>query len=98
MTMHARGSVTIDLNRRCSSYRALAGVDDLTLGVGAARFSVYGDGGRLWRSPVLRGRGKAVPVQVGISGQKTIRLVVEAEKPLGGLALADWARSVISCG
>ncbi|WP_345943868.1 NPCBM/NEW2 domain-containing protein, partial [Streptomyces sp. SID3212] len=44
VTMQAGSSVTIDLNRSCVSYEAMVGVDDMTLGVGSVRFSVYGDG------------------------------------------------------
>ncbi|MET7622480.1 sigma-70 family RNA polymerase sigma factor [Streptomyces sp. NPDC005408] len=98
VTVHAASSVTIDLNRQCSSYDAFAGVDDLTLGLGAVRFSVYGDGGRLWRSPVMHGGDAAVPVHVSLAGQKTIRLVVEPHSALDSVALGDWAQSQISCG
>ncbi|MET4924881.1 sigma-70 family RNA polymerase sigma factor [Streptomyces sp. PSRA5] len=96
-SMHARGSVTIELNRGCATYQAMVGVDDMTLGLGALRFSVYGDDGRLWRSPVVRGGDAAVPVTVGIGGQKTIRLVVEPHTPFDTVAVADWAQSRISC-
>lgn len=97
VSTHARGSVTIALNRPCATYRALVGVDDMTLGLGALRFSVYGDGSRLWRSPVVRGGDAAVAVNVGISGRKTIRLVVEPHTPFDSVAVADWAHSRISC-
>ncbi|CAD5967406.1 sigma-70 family RNA polymerase sigma factor [Streptomyces sp. KY70] len=98
VTVHARSSVTIQLNRPCTRYEAMVGVDDLTMGLGAVRFSVYNeDGARLWRSPVMAGGAPAVPVSVGIAGQSSIRLVVEPEGPLGGVALADWADSRISC-
>ncbi|QHY96516.1 RNA polymerase sigma factor [Streptomyces sp. S4.7] len=97
-SMHASGSVTIQLNRPCATYRAMVGVDDLTLGLGAVRFSVYGDGGRLWRSPVVRGGEQAVPVNVGIGGQKRIRLVVEPHTPFDSVVVADWAQAGISCG
>ncbi|MFD3416023.1 sigma-70 family RNA polymerase sigma factor [Streptomyces cyaneofuscatus] len=98
VTVHARSSVTVQLNRPCTRYEAMVGVDDLTMGLGAVRFSVYnGDGARLWRSPVMAGGAPAVPVSVGIAGQSSIRLVVEPEGPLGGVALADWADSRISC-
>lgn len=96
-SMHAWGSVTIELNRRCATYQALVGVDDMTLGLGAVRFSVYGDGGRLWRSPVVRGGDPAVPVTVGIGGRRTIRLVVEPHTPFDTVAVANWAQSRISC-
>ncbi|WP_327682709.1 sigma-70 family RNA polymerase sigma factor [Streptomyces sp. NBC_00467] len=98
VTVHAPSSVTIALNRRCTSYDAVVGVDDLTLGLGAVRFSVYGDGARLWRSPVIRGGQAGVPVHVAIGGRERIRLVVEPVTPFGSVALADWAQSRISCG
>ena len=79
------------------AYDAYAGVDDLTLGLGAVRFSVYGDGARLWRRPVLHGGDPAVPVHADLAGRRTIRLVVEPAGPFGAAALADWARSEISC-
>ncbi|MCZ7459415.1 sigma-70 family RNA polymerase sigma factor [Streptomyces sp. WMMC940] len=99
VSVHARSSVTIDLNRECTSYDALAGVDDMTLGLGAVRFSVYADGVRRWRSPMLRGGDRAVPVSVGLSGRRTLRLVVEPDgvRPLAATAIADWARSRITC-
>ncbi|MEW1615867.1 MULTISPECIES: sigma-70 family RNA polymerase sigma factor [unclassified Streptomyces] len=98
VTVHARSSVTIQLNRPCTRYQAMVGVDDLTAGLGAVRFSVFdGDGARLWRSPVLKGGDPAVPASVGLGGRSSIRLVVEPEGPLGGAALADWAESRISC-
>lgn len=76
----------------------MVGVDDLTMGLGAVRFSVFnGDGARLWRSPVMEGGDPAVPVSVSIAGQSSIRLVVEPETPFGEVALADWAESRISC-
>lgn len=98
VTAPSRSSVAVQLNRVCTRYDAMAGVDDLTAGLGAVRFSVYdGDGARLWQSPVLRGGESAVPVSVGIEGRRTIRLVVEPSGPLGGVALADWAEARISC-
>lgn len=98
VTVHAPSSVTIALNRRCTSYDAVVGIDDLTLGRGAVRFSVYGDGARLWRSPVIRGGQAGVPVHAAIGGRERIRLVVEPVTPFGSVALANWAQSQISCG
>ncbi|MFD3512457.1 sigma-70 family RNA polymerase sigma factor [Streptomyces sp. NPDC058657] len=91
-------SVTIDLNRKCSTYDAMVGVDDMTMGLGAVRFSVYGDGALLWRSPVVRGGDRAVPVHVRIAGRKTLRLVTESAEPAHVPGVADWARSRIACG
>ncbi|MFF1710058.1 sigma-70 family RNA polymerase sigma factor [Streptomyces sp. NPDC058268] len=97
VTVHGQSSVTIDLNRTCSSYEAVVGVDDLTMGLGKVRFSVFGDGARLWRSPVIKGGDPAVPVQVNLTGRKTIRLAVEPHTPFDSVALADWAQSRFRC-
>ncbi|MBQ1098528.1 sigma-70 family RNA polymerase sigma factor [Streptomyces sp. b94] len=97
VTVHGRSSVTIDLNRSCSSYDALVGVDDLTMRLGEVRFSVHADGVRLWSSGTVEGGDPAVPVHVDISGRETVRLVVEPHGPFGTVALADWARSRFTC-
>ncbi|MFI1826767.1 sigma-70 family RNA polymerase sigma factor [Streptomyces sp. NPDC020412] len=97
VTVRARSSVTIELNRACTSYAAKAGVDDLTLGLGKMRFSVYGDGELLWRSPVVRGKDPAVPVQVSLVGRKKLRLVVEPHSPWSEMTLGAWADSRIAC-
>ncbi|TXS75900.1 hypothetical protein EAO76_11925, partial [Streptomyces sp. sk2.1] len=98
VTVHSKSSVTIQLNKQCTRYEAMVGVDDMMMGLGAVRFSVFnGDGTRLWQSPVMNGGDPAVPVRVGITGQKSIRLVVERARNGGGVTLADWADSRISC-
>ncbi|MDQ1037216.1 RNA polymerase sigma factor (sigma-70 family) [Streptomyces sp. V3I8] len=98
VTVHGASSVTIDLNRACSSYDAMAGVDDLTRGLGQVRFSVFADGVRVWRSEVVRGGQAAVPVRVDLTGQRTIRLVVEPRSAFDTVSLADWADSRFRCG
>lgn len=97
VTVHGRSSVTIDLNRSCTSYDALIGVDDLNMKLGKVRFSVLADGVRLWRSGTVKGGDPAVPVHVDISGRRTVRLVVEPHHHLDALALADWAESTFTC-
>jgi hypothetical protein len=97
ITVGSRSSVLLDLNRSCSTYRAKVGIDDLTEGIGAATFSVYGDDELLWTSPVIRGGDPAVPLEVPISGVQTLRLVTEPEGWLGSAGLADWAESEILC-
>ncbi|WP_310712674.1 sigma-70 family RNA polymerase sigma factor [Streptomyces lydicus] len=97
VSVHAPSSVLIDLNRACIAYDAQAGVDDLTMGLGALRFSVYADGQRLWRSGVLHGGERAAPVHVPLAGRKTLRLVVEPVSPVDVVAVGDWAQAQISC-
>ncbi|MFF2654828.1 sigma-70 family RNA polymerase sigma factor [Streptomyces sp. NPDC058045] len=97
VTVRGDSSVIIDLNRSCSVYEARVGVDDMMMGLGAVRFSVFGDGARLWRSPVVRAGEAAVPVRVSLAGRKTVRLVVEPEQSTDSLTLADWAESRLRC-
>ncbi len=97
VSAHASSSVTIDLNRSCTSYDAVVGVDDMSLGLGAVTFSVYADGSRLWSSGLVRGGRPAVPVHAPLSGRRTLRLVVEPRSPADRVAVADWAMARISC-
>ncbi|MBB6081936.1 sigma-70 family RNA polymerase sigma factor [Streptomyces paradoxus] len=98
VTVHGRSSVTIDLNRSCSSYEALVWVDDMTLRLGKVYFSVYADGVRLWRSPLVEGGDPAVPVHVNLTGRSTVRLVVEPRSALDDLLPVNWAESRFTCG
>ncbi|MDT9684349.1 sigma-70 family RNA polymerase sigma factor [Streptomyces sp. TRM76323] len=98
ITVHPGSSVTVDLNRTCSVYQALVGIDDMSRGLGPVRFSVWADGVRLWRSPVVDGGDPAVPVRVGIAGRATVKLVTEPSRLAGAVALADWAEARITCG
>ncbi|UXY28470.1 sigma-70 family RNA polymerase sigma factor [Streptomyces sp. HUAS TT20] len=98
VTVHGASSVTVDLNRECTAYDAMAGVDDLTLGLGKVYFSVYADGVRLWRSGMVKGGAPAVPVHVNLAGHRTVRLVVEPHSNAFDTgALADWADARFTC-
>ncbi|MBW8800150.1 MAG: sigma-70 family RNA polymerase sigma factor [Streptomyces sp.] len=97
VTVHGRSSVTIDLNRQCTAYDAMAGVDDMTLGLGKVTFAVYADGEPLWRSAVVGGGQAAVPVHVDLTGHRTVRLVVEPQDAFDTVALADWAEARFTC-
>ncbi|WP_344447048.1 NPCBM/NEW2 domain-containing protein [Kitasatospora nipponensis] len=99
ITVHAPSTVTIDLNRSCSAFDAVAGVDDLAFSPGAVSFAVTGTDGRpLWHSPALRGADAPVPVHVPLAGVRSIRLVVT---PVDGFRsagnLADWADARFTC-
>ncbi|MEV5099145.1 sigma-70 family RNA polymerase sigma factor [Streptomyces rochei] len=97
VTVHGRSTAVIDLNRSCSSYDALAGVDDMTLKLGKVYFSVYADGDLLWKSDMIKGGDPAVPVHVDLTGRDSVSLVVEPHNHLDDIALADWAESRFTC-
>ncbi|MFD4612750.1 sigma-70 family RNA polymerase sigma factor [Streptomyces sp. NPDC058440] len=97
VTVHGRSSVTVDLNRECSAYDAVVGVDDLTAGLGRVSFSVYADGVPLWHSGTIAGGDPAVAVHVSLAGHRTVRLVVEPHSAFDTAALSDWAESRFTC-
>lgn len=109
VTVGGRSSVVVRLDGRCTRYEAMAGIDDLALGLGAVRFSVLsgaggesggtGDGGGavLWTSGTVRAGSPAVPVSVPLDGLTAVRLVVESARPFGGVTMADWADSRFTC-
>ncbi|MHA6761048.1 sigma-70 family RNA polymerase sigma factor [Streptacidiphilus sp. PAMC 29251] len=102
ITVHAPSSVTIQLNRQCSEFDASAGIDDMTLGLGAARFSVLdaNSGRTLWSSGVMHGGDTAVPVDVPLRGVTAIRLIATGGRsgPFGSVVnVADWANARFRC-
>ncbi|MFF1545151.1 NPCBM/NEW2 domain-containing protein [Streptomyces sp. NPDC058291] len=96
-TVRGDSSVTVDLNRRCASYDAVVGVDDLTTKLGKVSFAVYADRDRLWSSGVIAGGDPAVSVHVDLAGLARVRLVVEPHGPVASVTLADWAESGFTC-
>jgi hypothetical protein len=100
VTMRAPAHATVQLNRQCQEFDAVAGIDDMALGLGAARFAVVdaATGQTLWSSDVVHGGDAAVPVSVPLQGVTAIRLVVrEAGGGLFGGSVADWADARFSC-
>ncbi|MFB7266244.1 sigma-70 family RNA polymerase sigma factor [Streptomyces nojiriensis] len=98
ITVNARSSVEITLNRQCTSFSARAGVDGLSLFTdGSVRFSAYADGERVWQSAALGYQDPPAAVQVSLAGRKTLRLVVEQAGPGSLPTLASWADAVLSC-
>ncbi|WP_106973513.1 MULTISPECIES: sigma-70 family RNA polymerase sigma factor [Streptomyces] len=99
ITVHAPATTLIDLNRSCTSFDAVAGVDDATPSPGGVVFTVEGgDGSTLWRSRTLAAGDDAVPVHVPLAGQKSIRLVVTPVHGIwSALNVADWAEARFRC-
>ncbi|MER5979344.1 sigma-70 family RNA polymerase sigma factor [Streptomyces sp. NPDC001857] len=97
VTVHGDSSVTVELNRACTAFDALVGVDDLTRHLGGVSFAVHADGVPLWTSGALEDGDPAVPVHVDLAGRRTVRLEVDPRGGLGTVALADWAESRFTC-
>ncbi|MCX5211402.1 sigma-70 family RNA polymerase sigma factor [Kitasatospora sp. NBC_00240] len=99
LSVRAPSSTTVDLNRSCRSFDAVAGLDDLTLPGARAVFSVLGeDGTALWTSPQLRAGDPPVPVHVALAGLGSVRLTVTPLRgPWAGTVVGDWAQARFSC-
>ncbi|MFC5646138.1 sigma-70 family RNA polymerase sigma factor [Kitasatospora cinereorecta] len=99
LAVQVPSTVRIDLNRSCTSFDAVAGLDDLTVRIGQVVFSVQGDNGEtLWSSGRVRAGDRPVPVHASLAGQHSIRLVVRpAAGGLGLIDVADWAAARLSC-
>ncbi|MFI9783672.1 sigma-70 family RNA polymerase sigma factor [Kitasatospora sp. NPDC051984] len=91
--------VTIDLNRSCRSFDAVAGLDDFGVTYGRVIFAVQGDNGEvLWSSGELSANDDPVAVHAELAGQSSIRLVVTtARGSVPVIDLADWAQASLSC-
>ncbi len=91
--------VTIDLNRSCRSFDAVAGLDDFGASYGRVVFTVQGDDGEvLWSSGELAANAEPVPVHAPLAGQKSVRLVVTmARGSASVIDLADWAQARLTC-
>ncbi|WP_052351645.1 NPCBM/NEW2 domain-containing protein [Deinococcus pimensis] len=89
--VHAGSSVTLDVGGRCDRFTATVGVDDEVGDRGSVVFQVYGDGQKLYESPVLRGPDAGRPVDVPIAGKRQLRLVVTDAGDGIAYDHADWA-------
>jgi len=100
ITVYAPATTDIDLPSGCTSFDAKAGVDDMTLGLGAVRFSVEdGSSGRvLWSSGEVDGGDQAVSVHVPLGGASSVKLVVTPVSGKVPVDVADWADARFSCG
>ena len=93
---HAVSECTVQLHKDSASFHAMVGVDDETDGRGSVRFIVTVDDKKVFDSGVMKGKDKAKPVDVSLTGASFLTLTVED----GGDGIdydhADWADAVIS--
>jgi alpha-galactosidase len=90
----APSRVIFRLGGRCSSFHAVAGMDDSA--AGTASFEVWGDDERLYDSgPVAA--GVAQPVDVDLQGKHRLTLLVKSAGDVSEADLADWADATVDC-
>ncbi len=92
---HSNSEFVIDLNGAAERFRSIVGVDDDSKTHGSVVFIVLVDGRELYRSPVLRGRGKCEVVSVPLRGAKQMTLATEDAGDGIDYDHADWAGAQI---
>lgn len=85
---HAPAAATYLLDGRATRIEGSVALNDT--GGGSVRFSVWGDGRRLWSSGVVRGGEDPVPFQADLSGVKVLTLAVSDAMDGNGGDHADW--------
>ncbi|HKY35963.1 MAG TPA: NPCBM/NEW2 domain-containing protein [Polyangiaceae bacterium] len=94
--VHAPSDIAYALNGGCSKLSATIGIDDAMRNAGSVTFEVWGDGNRLYQSPVLTGASAPLPIDVDVAGVGELHLVAVASGQGAG-DHADWADAALSC-
>jgi NPCBM/NEW2 domain/Bacterial Ig-like domain len=96
--VHALSDLRYSLPANCTSFNAIAGIDDEVAGRGSVDFQVYLDGAAspTYDSGVVTGVSPALPVAVDLTGHSQLRLVVAVGSTMD-YDHADWADAKITC-
>ncbi len=92
---HAASNLRVSLNGNATRFTAQVGVDNSADGRGSVEFIVSGDGIILWKSGVMTGGQAAIPVDVDLTGVKTLGLRVTDGGDGSSNDHADWADAKI---
>ncbi|UQN09754.1 NPCBM/NEW2 domain-containing protein (plasmid) [Deinococcus sp. QL22] len=95
--VHASSTLTYGLAARCTTFTAQVGLDDEVGDRGSVVFQIYGDGVKLYESPVRRGIDPALPISVAVGGVSDLRLVATDAGDGIYYDHADWAEAKVSC-
>lgn len=93
---HAASDIRYKLDRRCTRFQAVVGVDDYVTR-GSIRFQVWADGSMLFDSGNMTGMYPGMPVSVDVTGRYELRLLVTDGGDGIGYDHADWADAKVSC-
>lgn len=93
--VHAPSRVTYYLGGRCSTFRAVVGVDDEVGDQGSVVFQVWADGVKVYDSGMITGRLPGREVEVDIRGVEELTLVVTDGGDNKDFDHADWANAEV---
>jgi hypothetical protein len=81
---------------KCSTFSAMAGLDDEVNSSGSVIFEVWGDGALLFQSDLMTGDDEATAVDVDVTGVQELHLVVDPDGDSFG-DHGDWADATLVC-
>ncbi|MEX0671189.1 MAG: NPCBM/NEW2 domain-containing protein [Pirellulales bacterium] len=86
----ARSLTEIPLNGQFRRFTCKVGVDAVTEGRGSVTFEVYGDGKKLWASPLMSGLDGPRGLDLDVTGVNRLRLVVTDANDGNKFDAANW--------
>ncbi len=89
--VHAPSEVVYNINGEYDTFLAEIGTDDGTCDISTVVFEVYGDGQRIYQSPVIRQTDAPRSIEVDIEGVNQLRLVVTNSGDNNYCDHANWA-------
>ena len=98
--VHAPSEMVYSLKAQgavCNRFTASVGIDDEVGDKGSAVFQVFVDGESVYESPVLNGSSDTAQIDVPISGQQELRLVVTDAGDGKEYDHADWIDPKLIC-
>lgn len=87
---HAASRTELALRKKYGRFQAEVGIDAASAG-GSAIFQVFGDGKKLYESPVRRKADAALPIDVAVEGVDSLALVITDGGDGNTNDHADWA-------
>lgn len=91
---HARSVIIVELGGGSNRFHAVCGVDDNAgAGRGSVQFRIAGDGKLLWKSPVMKAGDKGQPIDLDVSGVKTLILIAADTGDGVDYDHANWAEA-----
>jgi len=94
---HAPSKIVVDLAGRCSLFLADVGVDAEVGGAGSVVFEVWGGGGLIATSGLVRGSQAPVPLAADVEGLSSVTLAVTTGGDGPANDHADWGDARFAC-
>jgi hypothetical protein len=88
--MHSAARLTWDLKRTFRRFEADLAIDDQTGGRGSVVFRVFSGSREIYKSPIVRGGARPLPVSVDIRDARQLSLVVDYADRADVLDHGDW--------